>query len=290
MTDLNPTDAQQIEEGRPPSGVADADEFKPSSTDLEVYNLDDLPRAMDRADEVMILDEIQGRALDKWVYSFESGGKLVTELTVHGVNECIRVMNERGGTRVGISDQPPLIETVNEGEKRSYQALVYAVDHRTGVGHWGLAIEPAMMALKGGKEKPDKFAKTKALNKAERNALRKHLPAELTEHLIAQALGQGRVQRLQPAATTPAAEIEEKPVLDDEKAEALKTKIRALYADLKELNRMVVPPGQYNTLLASAERDSHERLEELRDHIESALDRERKKAEEAQAKVKEDGT
>lgn len=281
-------EVNEIEEGLPepvilgdPDSVADADDYKPSSTELEVINLDDLPRAMDLADEVMILDEIQGRALDKWVYSFTHEGKLVTDLTVHGVNECVRVMNERGGTRVGVSPQPPLVEQFNEGDQRMYRAMVYAVDGRTGVGHWGMAIEKAN--FKNGKW--DKFAQTKAMNKAERNALKKHLPAQLIEHLIAQALGQGKVQELQPAATSAAKVIEEKPVIDDDRAQELKKEIRELYGKLKELNRMAVPPGQYNTLLASAERESHERLEELRDHIASALEREEKKAEAAQTEA-----
>lgn len=263
-----------------PADTSDADEFKPDSTELAVIDFDDLPRAMDRADEVMILDELQGRALSVWVYSFESGGKLQTDLTVHGVNETIRVMNERGGTKVGVSEQKPHIEQLTEGDKRFYRAMVYAIDRRSNVGHWGIAIEPAVFESGKRKGQWDKFAQTKALNKAERNAQKKHIPEEFRQTLIAQALGAGRVQQLKPAEGAPR-EIEEKPVLDDDRAEALKKEIREAYAELKELNRMAIPPGQFDYRLSAAERDSHAKLEELRDAVASALEHERKQKAEA---------
>lgn len=280
-----------VTEGQPepitgdPEDIADADDFKPTSTDLEVIDFDDLPRAMDRADEVMILDELQGRALDVWVYSFESEGKLQTDLTVHGVNETVRVMNERGGTKIGVSEATPLIEQFTEGEKRFYRAMVYALDRRSGVGHWGMAIEPVMMKLKRGGTKWDKFAQTKALNKAERNAQKKHIPEEFRQHLIAQAIGAGKVKTLEPAQSRKV--IEDKPVLNDEKAEAIKKEIREAYAELKDLNRMAIPPGQYQIQLSQAERESHTKLEEFRDSIVSALEHERKAAEQAEQKAAE---
>jgi len=251
-TDLVPVDA------------TDADEFKPDATDLLVADLDDLPRAMDRADEVMILDEIQGRALANWVYSFEVGGKLQTDLTVHGVNECVRVLNERGGTKVGVSKDPPLIDQFTEGEERYYRALVYAEDRRTGVGNWGIAIEPSKV-----KGKWDKFAQTKALNKAERNALKKHIPDEFRQVIIAQAIGKGRVQVLKPLGL--GMPKDERPVLTDERAQELKAEIREAFVELKKLNRLAIKPGQYNSMLFGAERDSHERLEETLETINSAI-------------------
>jgi hypothetical protein len=267
-----------------PADVSDADAFKPPETTLAVVSDDDVFRAMDRADEMLILDEIQGRALDTWVYSYTNKrNELITNLSVHGVNETVRLLNERGGLQLGISEQPPLVDEKTEADGKSYyRVMVFARDGRKPhTGRWGTAVEPKMMEFRKGGEGWDKFALTKALNKAQRNALAMLIPEDFRAHIIAQALGHGRVQKLLPAAAPTAALEEGKPVLADERAEELKKEIRDAYSELKELNRQAIRPGHYNTMLSSAERESHERLEELRDHVISAVEYERGKAEEA---------
>lgn len=258
---------------------------KPTAIELAVDPRDptDVYRVMDRADEVLILEELQERALETFVYSFEQGGNRLTDLTVAGVNEAVRLMNERGGTQIGISEQPPVVEQFRRGEHDYIRVLVHARDtRRPGSGRWGTAVEPEK--LKG---KWDKFAFTKALNKAERNALKKQIPEEFRQTIIAQYLGTHHMRTLEPlqvVGSRPAA-IAMPPIIEDEKADALRREIQEGYEELRALNKLKVPPASYNSWLDQVQRESHKRMEVFRDTLRQWVDEEKERlAAQAEAK------
>lgn len=242
-------------------------------TELEIAVDPALPadvfRAMDRADEILILEELQGRALQTFVYSFESKGKRQTDLTVAGVNESVRLMNERGGTQIGISEQPPVVEYEERGGKDYVRVLVFARDDRhKGSGRWGTAVEP----LNHSNGAWDKFAFTKALNKAERNALKKQIPEDFRQSIIAQYLGTVHHQQLKTikelqVAGGGSAELPSGPALEDDRAEALRSEINERYRQLREMNPLKLPPALKTQRLKQAEADGHERMEAFRDTI-----------------------
>ncbi len=276
----------EIVDASDPAAEGDPDDYKPPEEMLavDVRDPQDVFRAMDRNDEVMILDELMGRAIAAMVYSFESprnSGKFLTDLSVHGVNETVRLLNERGGTRIGVSPQPPLVRYFETNEKEYVEVQVYALDFRTGAGRWGVAVEPQML-----KNKWDKFAVTKALNKAQRNALRTHIPEEFRQKVIALAVNDGNVQKLKPlgagtsAGGTPLEE--QAPVVEGPDADRVRSECDELYTKLKDgFGQLILPPARYHLLFEEANHQTIERLEAFRGYLENVLDEQVQKAAEA---------
>ena len=256
--------------------LSDVDAYKPPSTSLEVDAVDpsDVFRAMDRHDEVLILDELAGKAINALVYDFGEGKDRKLDLSVAGVNETVRLMNERGGARIGIANQPPLVNVTQQvvdderGSEPFYEVMVYSRDERTGTGRWGVAIEPQNMRLKKGGTKWDKFALAKALNKAQRNALRAHIPEEWRQKIIAIAIGGGMTEKLRPIGGGNVAELP--PPITGSDADRARAEVSAAYDELKELEggtSLSLPPARYNAFLTQAQTVSVKRIEEFRDHI-----------------------
>lgn len=233
----------------------------------------DMYRAMALADEQQIVDELQGRALDVMVYSFPMDGKPATGLSWKGIREVVRTLNARGFTRLRISPshRPHFEDVLTEEGDPAWEVHVYAEDERNGGGAWGVAAQPKQMTLRNGGKKPDPFAKTKALSKAQRNALESLLPAQLVEALKAQYHGQGRVKML--PGTVQEAPDHRPAALTDEHAKDQTARCRAIYDEIKDLNRLLLPPGKFNVLVRDAEHD-HGRLDDLIAHLESLRDQE----------------
>lgn len=257
---------------------------KPDALELMVdpRDPDSVYRVMDRADEVLILDELQERALDTFVYSFTSGGKRMTDLTVAGVNESVRLMNERGGTQIGISEQAPVVDHETRAGEEYVRVMVYARDGRAaGSGRWGTAVEPCDHQDQKRKGQWDKFAFTKALNKAQRNALKMQIPEDFRQTIIAQYLGTHHMQELKPltaiGAGTAALVAETGPVLEDERAEQLRQEITEGYRDLRKLNRIKFPPAKKGAYIRKAEGEGHDKLEGLRDLVQDWIEEEEKR-------------
>lgn len=274
----------EVVDASDPAAEGDPDDYRPPEEMLAVDVRDpgDVYRAMDRNDEELILDELMGRALDVMVYSFESGGKLQTDLSVHGVNETVRLLNERGGARIGVSPQAPIVREFENAGKDYVEVQVYALDARVGIGRWGVAVEPQL--LKG---KWDKFAVTKALNKAQRNALRTHIPEDFRQNVIALYLNKGQVKQLKPVGAgnlpggTPLEEMA--PPVEGPDADRLRGEIKEVYMRLKEgFGQLVLPPAKYHLLFEAAQRDTVDALERYRDYIQGLLDAEVEKAAAAQ--------
>ncbi len=264
----------------------EAEEFKPSGADLVALDREDVFRAMDRADEELILDELMGRALDVMVYCFEQGGKKLTDLSYAGIAEAVRTMNARGFGHVRVSGDPPIVNEVREDGQDFYRLMVYAVDEANGGGQWGTAVEPKRMKLRAatanrrranGEEIPeddtvwDKFALAKALSKAQRNALKPLVPVELRQALIAQYLGdESKVKRIKAG---PANEVlaELPPPLADDEAKALLAEIRGKYDVLKGYSRLKLPPAKFNSYLTQVQHD-HDRMREFVAHLDQWID------------------
>lgn len=270
----------------PATDVVDAEpveDFKPPAQDLVALDKDDVFRAMDRADEELILDELQGRALEVMVYSFEQGGTLVTDLSYAGVSEAVRTLNDRGFARMRIAPDPlPQVEEFSQDNNRYVRVRVYAEDEATGAGRWGTATEPQRMKLKPqtaqrrrkmGEQIPedntvyDKFAETKALSKASRNALKSLLPVEFTEKLKAQYLKTpDKVKYLERGKGFETAQLP--PPLDDDEAKGLLSEIEQLYDKVREhdAGKERLTPGKYQLHL-SRNSHSHELLRAYRDSL-----------------------
>ena len=258
--------------------VEDADPAEhPPSTELAPANEDaarDAFRVMALADEEQIVDELQGRALDVMVYSFPMDGKPATGLSWKGIREVVRTLNARGFTRLRISPshRPHFEDVLTEEGDPAWEVHVYAEDERNGGGAWGVAAQPKQITLKNNRgKKPDPFAKTKALSKAQRNALESLLPAQLVEALKAQYHGQGRVKML--PGTVAEAPDNRPTALTDDHAKDQVARCRAIYDEIKDLNRLLLPPGKFNVLVRDAEHD-HGRLDDLIAHLESLRDQE----------------
>lgn len=259
----------------------DIEAAKPTPAELLVDPNDpgDVFRKMDRADEDLILAELQNRALETFLYSFESGGKLLTDLTVAGVNETVRLMNERGGAQVGISDQPPVVEYERRGEEEYVRVMVFARDSRMpGSGRWGTAMEPVKQQGGSKKGEWDKFAFTKALNKAQRNALKMQIPEDWRQYIIAQYLNTTHVKNLEPLNVVKGigagAVAELPPALDDDEAKAIKAEIHEAFNRLRKLNPIRCPPAKLQGFLTKAETESHERMRLLLKSLEQWIEEE----------------
>jgi hypothetical protein len=252
-----------------------ADQYKPEAAEIAVQPDD--PQgpmvAMDRADEAQILDEIQGRALGAMLYSFEQAGSTLTGLSYAGVLECVRTVNARGFGKIRIVPGTLIEEVVEEDGEVQYRATVYAEDEMTGGGQYGTAMMPRLMKARG-KLVVDKFARTKALSKAQRNALDTLIPMELRKTLEAQFLKDPkRVQRIASAAEQKLAELPPPDTSDE--ALALVEKAREVYREVQALGdgrgRMVVTPGRFHAYLTQAQH-SAERLQEFVAYLEEQRD------------------
>lgn len=260
-------------------------DFLPAELPVDPKDEQSVFKAMDRQDEIAILEELQGRAIATMLYSFEQGGKLLTDLSITGVSETIRLMNERGGCQIGIASQPaPMVNEVHENEEDLYQVMVFARDARhPETGRWGIATEPKVLSRRDGSKVWDKFALTKALNKAERNALKKQIPVEWVEYMKAQFLGGDQVKQLAPIGGGAVAKLP--PAIQGEDVDKVRAEIHEEYRKLKALNSLRMAPGKFNGFFTRAETESIERLEAFRDHV-----RELVEFEEAELAKREQGS
>lgn len=272
----------------------------PSGTDLVVHepgNDQEVLAVVDRHDEAMIVEELQRRALSVMLYDFNLGGGKVIDLSYLGVNEAVRVMNDSGRWQVTIDAATLEVLSVEEdlehGPEPCWQATVYAVNARTGYGQFGTYTQPKRMklkdasAIKKAKDRgayvdengyiADKFSRQKAVNKAQRNALRIHIPEQVRQTLIAQYEGdEKRIKRIQVGAGAESL-AELPPPLTDERAEAQKASARRLYDELREVSPLKLTPAAYHAYLTRAEHD-HDRLAEFNGYLQDRLSEARNEA------------
>jgi hypothetical protein len=238
---------------------------------------EDVFRAMDAHDELQILEALEGRPAEIMVYSFRSGGKTQTGLSYAGVAEVVRTMNAAGHTKIRVSPEfAPIVEEVQEADENGdvityVQVTVYAEDALTGGGNYGTARQQKFMTYRDENRKPtiDKFAFTKALSKAQRNAMLPLTPVMYRETLIAQMLNNAaRVKELRLGMGDPTTELP--PPLTDDRAVELKERIRATFKEIRDVDPMALLPGQFNAKLRRTEHE-HEAMEELLAALEAQL-------------------
>jgi hypothetical protein len=119
---------------------------------------------LDSRDEEQILAEIKGNIITEMFYSFPLDEKMVTGISWVGTKEIAR---QYGGIDINYVK-------VDETED-NYIAIVKATDTRRCTSLLGSATQPKVMQTRSG-EKPDRFAYTKAVSKAQRNAIRAIIP------------------------------------------------------------------------------------------------------------------
>ena len=123
---------------------------------------------VDQVDDQAIIELMTGQTIQDYVYSFKQGGRTVEGLTLAGINEAA---NRRGGIQ---------IEEVNyEEREHSWIATAKAVDTITGSSRYG-AYEQA----KNAGSRPDPFAFTKAIHKAQRNAIKQLIPVPVIREVL----------------------------------------------------------------------------------------------------------
>lgn len=123
---------------------------------------------VDQVDDQAIVELMTGQTIQDYVYSFKQGGRVVEGLTLAGINEAA---NRRGGIQV---------EEVNyEEQEHSWIATVKAVDTITGSSRFGAYEQPKMNG-----SRPDPFAFTKAIHKAQRNAIKQLIPVPVIREVL----------------------------------------------------------------------------------------------------------
>lgn len=135
------------------------DEMVPVTAEYEV---------VDQVDDQAIIELMTGQTIQDYVYSFKQGGRTIEGLTLAGINEAA---NRRGGIQIE--------EVKYEEREHSWIATAKAVDTITGSSRYG-AYEQAKMA--GSRQDP--FAFTKAIHKAQRNAIKQLIPVPVIREVL----------------------------------------------------------------------------------------------------------
>ncbi len=123
---------------------------------------------IERLDDSTIVRMMQSHAIQEYVYSFKQGGRTIEGLTIAGINEAA---NRRGG--IEVSDLQ-IVET-----EQAFRCTIKATDVKTLSSRYG-AFE--QMKSQGGKV--DVYAFTKAVHKAQRNAVKQLLPVPVLREVM----------------------------------------------------------------------------------------------------------
>ncbi len=123
---------------------------------------------LDQVDDQAIVEMMTGQSIQDYVYSFKQGGKTVEGLTLAGINEAA---NRRGGIQVD--------DVQYEEREHSWLATAKATDTVTGSSRYGAYEQPKRM---GNREDPHAF--TKAIHKAQRNAVKQLLPVTVIKEVL----------------------------------------------------------------------------------------------------------
>ena len=123
---------------------------------------------LDQVDDQAIVEMMTGQAIQDYVYSFKQGGKTVEGLTLAGINEAA---NRRGGIQVD--------DVQYEERDQSWLVIAKATDTVTGSSRYGAYEQAKRM---GNREDPHAF--TKAIHKAQRNAVKQLLPVTVIKEVL----------------------------------------------------------------------------------------------------------
>lgn len=261
----------------------DPQDFEPAGSDLvptSAADPVDMFRVLDAHDERQILAELQGKVLDKTLYDFGTGKNRKVDLSYAGVRECIHEMNRTGKVKIGVIPQSLDVSEVVEDGEPHYVADIWARDEVTGTVFVGTANQPKRMKLRkataaqwrqDGKTVADddsvwdSFARTKAVNKAQRNALGMFVPEVIRQALIAQYLNDPK--RVEVIGLGSEQDLEElpPPITDDAMREKT-ARARALWAEIIDatggqvVQRVGMTPASFHRYFTRAETD-HGRMD-----------------------------
>jgi hypothetical protein len=280
-----PVDAEIVPEdpGPTPELAEAVDDALDVSAELEVRDPQDRHEgmvAMDAHDVDRLVRDLtqqaQGAALRKWVYELPDASK-AKGLSIHGVQDIVQRMSWTGKCSIRLLPDTLSVEKedaeTDDGVQTFYVATIFAEDQKTGMVHVGTSSEPQMMKLKPGTAAAkrrdgkvirddnrvfDRFARTKAVGKASRNALGSFIPEEVEQAVIAMAAkNPALVERIQTEAEAKVAEFP--PPLETPEAKALVAAIEAVYAEIRELGngkgKIHFTPGQYASWLMQSQHD-----------------------------------
>lgn len=274
----------------PPEAVEAIAEYIPGPAELAVLDPTDQHEVMlrmDAHDVAMLLERAQSSALRKWVYVLPDGTK---GLTVHAVQDLVQQMNWSGKARIGVLQDSKTFERVVEdagyGPEPFWQCDIAARDDVTGQVWMGTSTEPIYMRLKpataDGKRKRgmkisednrvfDPFSRSKALQKAQRNATGSFIPEQVEQTIIAMFENDPeRVELIQTEAEQKLAELP--PPLDDDEARALIAQAEAAYDEITwPAARVEFPPGTFAAWKLQAQH-AHDRLRDLVAYVEKRRD------------------
>jgi hypothetical protein len=254
-------------------------ESMPPAMELAISDprdMGEVVRAMDANDVAMLLERVQGDALEKWIY--KAGDNV--GLSIHGVQDIVIAMNASARCRIRILPETMNVEREQEltgvdGAADDYWSVtIAAVDEVTGLTFIGHSQEPVFQKRRDGSRSFDKFSKTKALQKAQRNALAAHIPEVVEQTVIATYLNDPR--RVKPILTVAQAKAAElPPALTGPEAEAKVARARELLAAIHEVGpeaRMRYTPGQFHAHLTNAQHDLA-RLDDFIAYLEERLEK-----------------
>jgi hypothetical protein len=258
----------------------DPEDFTPAGADLVPASPDPVEvfRVLDAHDERQILTALQGKVLDKTLYDFNDGAGRKVDLSFAGVREVIHHMTYTGKVRIGVMPESLTVEEVVEDGEPYYVATIWAKDEVTGESYPGTSNQPKRMQLKKataqkwrdkGRQVPDddkvwdSFARTKAVNKATRNALGMFVPEMIRQTLIAQYLDDPK--RIEVIGLSTEADLQElPPPVDDEEMRGKMTEARGLYEQILEAApggvKVKLTPAAFHRYATRAE-TSHQRAD-----------------------------
>jgi hypothetical protein len=269
---------------------AEIEEFRPSGMDLVIADAESVFSVLDSHDEDQVLRMLQGQMVPEWFYKFPQDGQEVVDLSIKGVFDCIHAVNRLGKVRIRVIPGSLEGATVEEDGETFYEATVWAEDQVTGFSVSGHSYEPKRKKLRANTAKKRReqgkpvgedgtiwnpFAKTVAVNKAERNALAKFIPQRIRLSLIAQFMGDpSRVRQI--AVGAGAEQLAElPPALTDERAQELTAKARQVYDEIREANPLAMYPAVFHQRLIHVHH-SHDELEVFVQALEKLRDEQQK--------------
>jgi hypothetical protein len=129
-------------------------------------------KELDVMDDLQISEEMSGRVLTQYFYQFPSRGAQVTGLSYAGVKAIARRLAQNGEP-IDIVDAQ--LTRFQEDGVEVVGCLAKAKNLKTGEHRLGYSAQATTMNTRDG-AKPDPFATQKALNKAQRNAIRQFIP------------------------------------------------------------------------------------------------------------------
>jgi len=161
----------------------------------------DIFQRFDAMDDKIIIDELENRVIDKWVYHFKSGKHEVWGLGKAGIDGCARELSTQGialreedvKTAIDPTNKQYVLFTARVAkhfvDKQGEEAMVESAI--------GTKRQWTMQLIKGQKDPiPDPFWFEKGSIKALRNAKARLIPEEIKAQIIAFAKKQGKVREV----------------------------------------------------------------------------------------------